>query len=158
MFAWIPFLAADLGSFIGGLLSPTYQKLGAGVLTARKLALTTAALLMPFALLITRSPSDGWAIFWFCFGAFGHNCVSATLLTLPADLFPKRTVATASGLAGFMGYFSGMLFTYLVGWLVMHGGYGPVFTMIAFFDIIGATLVWILLRTPQAQPNTVDIK
>lgn len=158
MFGWIPFLAADLGSFFGGLLSPTYQKLGVKVLTARKLALTTAALLMPFSLLITKAPSSGWAIFWFCFGGFGHQCISATVLTLPADLFPKRTVATASGLAGFMGYFGGILFTQIVGWLVMHGGYAPVFTMIAFFDIIGATAVWLLLRTPQTQPNTVNIK
>jgi ACS family hexuronate transporter-like MFS transporter len=158
MFAWIPFLAADLGSFIGGLLSPTYQKLGVGVLTARKLALTTAALLMPFTLLITKAPSGGWAIFWFCFGAFGHNCISATLLTLPADLFPKRTVATASGLAGFTGYFGGMLFTYLVGWLVMHLGYEPIFTMVAFFDIIGVTALWLLLRIPQTQPNTCNTR
>jgi ACS family hexuronate transporter-like MFS transporter len=158
LFAWIPFLAADLGSFVGGLLSPTYQRFGVGVLTARKLALTTAALLMPFSLLITKAPSGGWAIFWFSFGGFGHQCISATVLTLPADLFPKRTVATASGLAGFAGYFSGMLFTNVVGWLVMHGGYGPVFTMIAFFDVIGATAVWLLLRMPQTQPNTVNIK
>jgi ACS family hexuronate transporter-like MFS transporter len=118
----------------------------------------TAALLMPFALLITKAPSSGWAIFWFCFGAFGHQCISATVLTLPADLFPKRTVATASGLAGFMGYFGGIMFTQIVGWLVMHGGYGPVFTMIAFFDIIGVTILWVLLRIPQTQPNTVNIK
>jgi ACS family hexuronate transporter-like MFS transporter len=155
LFAWIPFLAADLGSFVGGLLSPAYQKLGIKVLTARKLAFTTAALLMPFALLITKAPSPGWAIFWFCFGGFGHQCISATVLTLPADLFPKRTVATASGLAGFMGYFGGIMFTQIVGLLAMHKDYAPIFTMIAFFDIIGATLVWILLRTPQTQLDTV---
>jgi MFS transporter, ACS family, hexuronate transporter len=158
LFGWIPFLAADLGSFIGGLLSPMYQKMGFNVLNARRASMTTAALLMPFALLIATAPSGGWAVFWFCFGAFGHNCISATLLTLPADLFPKRTVATASGLSGSIGYFGGMLFTFGVGWLATHLGYKPIFTMIAFFDIIGAAALWLLLRIPQTQPNTVNSK
>lgn len=153
MFAWIPFLAADLGSFIGGLLSPTYQKLGAKVLTARKLALTTAALMMPFALLVAKAPSGGWAIFWFCFAAFGHNCISATLLTLPADLFPLRSVATANGLSGFFGYMGGMLFTLAVGWMVMSLGYRPIFTIIAFLDIVGAFFVWTLIKMPPSSHN-----
>jgi ACS family hexuronate transporter-like MFS transporter len=158
LFGWIPFLAADLGSFVGGLLSPMYQKIGFSVLNARRVSMTTAALLMPFALLIAKAPSGGWAVFWFCFGAFGHNCISATLLTLPADLFPKHTVATANGLSGCIGYFGGMLFTWGVGWLVMHLGYKPIFTMIAFFDIIGATALWLLLRIPQPQLNTSNTR
>jgi ACS family hexuronate transporter-like MFS transporter len=148
LFAWIPFLAADLGSFVGGLLSPMYQKFGFKVLTARKMSMTTAALLMPFALLIAKAPSGEWAVFWFCFGAFGHNCISATLLTLPADLFPNQTVATASGLAGGIGYLGGMLFILTVGYLVMHLGYSPIFTAIAFMDIVGAAILWLLIRTP----------
>lgn len=158
LFGWIPFLAADLGSFVGGILSPMYQKIGFGVLNARRASMTTAALLMPFALLIAKAPSGGWAVFWFCFGAFGHNCISATLLTLPADLFPKHTVATANGLSGCIGYFGGMLFTWGIGWLVMHLGYGPIFTMIAFFDIIGATALWLILRIPQPQLNTSNAR
>jgi ACS family hexuronate transporter-like MFS transporter len=151
MFAWIPFLAADVGSFVGGLLSPMFQKFGFTVLNARRASMTTAALLMPFALLIAKAPTGGWVIFWFCFGAFGHNCISATLLTLPADLFPKRVVATANGMSGSIGYLGGMLFTLSVGWLATHIGYGPVFTMIAFFDIIGAVALWTFLRVPKAQ-------
>jgi ACS family hexuronate transporter-like MFS transporter len=152
-FAWIPFLAADLGSFIGGLLSPMYQKLGCSVMTARKAAMTTGAMMMPFSLLIATAPSGGWAIFWFCFGTFGHNCISATLLTLPADLFPRRTVASANGLSGCAGYLGSALFMLIVGQLVTHRGYSPVFTAIAFMDLIGAAFLWTLIRTPRgSQP------
>ena len=150
-YAWIPFLAAGLGSFIGGILSPLYQKLGMSVLTARNASMTTSALLMPFALFIASAPSGEWAVFWLCFGAFGHNCISATLLTLPADLFPKRTVATANGISGGIGYLGGMLFTWTVGWLAMNVGYTPIFTAIAFLDIIGAAVLWAFLRVPKSQ-------
>lgn len=149
IFGWIPFLAADLGSFVGGTLSPFFQKCGAKVLTARKLAVTVAALMMPFALLIASAPSGLWAVFWFCFGAFGHNCMTATLLTLPADLFPSRTVATANGFSGFFGYMGGMLFTLMVGLMVGSLGYGPVFVTIAFLDIFGAFFIWTMIKTTQ---------
>lgn len=151
LFGWLPFLAADVGSFVGGLLSPFYHKLGFKVLTARKAAMTTTALMMPFAVLIIKSPTVGWAVLWFCVAAFGHQGISATLLTLPADLFPKHTVGTANGLSGTCGHFGGMLFTFAVGWFVTHVGYTPVFVTIAFLDLIGATLIWTLIREPKTE-------
>ena len=56
LFGWLPFLAADVGSFVGGVLSPFYHKLGFKVLTARKFSMTTAACMMPFAFFITKAP------------------------------------------------------------------------------------------------------
>jgi ACS family hexuronate transporter-like MFS transporter len=155
LFLWVPFLAADIGSFVGGVLSPFYQKIGFKVLTARKLSMTSAALIMPFAVLIIKAPTAGWAIFWFCFGAFGHQCISATLLTLSVDLFPKRTVATANGLSGSSALLGGMLFTFAVGWLVTHVGYAPVFITIAFLDLIGAVFLWTLVREPKAEAPSI---
>jgi MFS transporter, ACS family, hexuronate transporter len=157
LFLWVPFLAADIGSFVGGVLSPFFQKLGFKVLTARKLSMTTAAFIMPFAVLIIKAPTAGWAIFWFCCGAFGHQCISATLLTLSVDLFPKRTVATANGLSGSSALLGGMLFTFAVGWLVTHIGYAPVFITIAFLDLIGAVFLWTLVREPKTETPTVTV-
>jgi len=154
LFGWLPFLAADVGSFVGGVLSPFYHKLGFKVLTARKLSMTTAACMMPFAFFITRAPV-GWAIVWFCVAAFGHQCISATLMTLPADLFPKRTVGTANGLSGSAALAGAMLFTFAVGWLVTHVGYAPVFVTIAFLDLIGAALLWTLIREPKTETPLV---
>jgi ACS family hexuronate transporter-like MFS transporter len=154
LFGWLPFLAADLGSFVGGALSPFYQKLGFKVLTARKLSMTTAACMMPFAFFITKAPV-GWAIFWFCVAAFGNQAISATMLTLPADLFPKRIVGTANGLSGTCSHFGGMLFTFSVGWLVTHIGYSPVLVIIALLNLIGATLLWTLIREPKAEAPSI---
>lgn len=154
-FAWVPFLAADVGCLFGGVLSPFFIKRRFSVLTARKLAVTIPALLMVFAAFIGKAPSAGLAIFFFSLGAFSHQAISSTLLTLPADLFPERTVATANGMSGTAGYAGGILFTWIVGRVAKSLGYGPLFMAIAFFDVIGALALWGLLRTPD--PRTLEV-
>jgi ACS family hexuronate transporter-like MFS transporter len=145
-FAWAPFLAADVGSVVGGLLSPMFLKLGVSVMTARKLSASTCAVLMMFAIFIGAAPTAGWAIMFFCVAAFAHQAMSAILLTLPADLFPHEAVATANGLSGSIGGLGGMLFTMVIGVVALNVGYRPIFVAIAFFDLIGSTLLWALLR------------
>jgi ACS family hexuronate transporter-like MFS transporter len=153
-FAWVPFLAADLGSIFGGVLSPFFiNTFRMNLMTARKCSAAVSALLMVFAIFIGNAPSAGWAIFFFCIGAFAHQSMSATLLTLPADLFPKSTVATANGLSGSLAFFGGMIFTYIVGIVAQSIGYGPLFTAIAFLDIIGVAFLWSLLREPVLIPR-----
>jgi len=151
--AWLPFLAADLGSMFGGYLSPFFiNRLRMSVMTARKCSAAVSALLMVFAVFIGRAPSVEWAIFFLCIGAFAHQSMSATLMTLPADVFPQSAVATGNGLSGAMAFLGGILFTKIIG-LVAHSiGYGPLFTTIAFLDIIGVAFLWSLLREPSRAP------
>ena len=152
LFAWMTFIGADLGCLFGGFLPPLFQRLGLGLLTARKASATVSGLIMIFAIFVARAPSDAWAIFFISVASFAHQSMSSTLLTLPADLFPRRTVATAFGLAGSVGYAGGMLFVLIVGALAATVGYGPLFTAIAFLDLIGAALVWLLVRAPKPEP------
>jgi MFS transporter, ACS family, hexuronate transporter len=149
-FAWLPFLTADIGSMFGGVLSPIFiKKLRMSVMTARKCAATVSAFLMIFAVFIGRAHSPEWAIFFICIGTFAHQSMSATLMTLPADLFPKKTVATSNGLSGTMAFGGGMLFTLVVGRVAQSIGYGPLFTVMGFLDIIGVAFLWSLLREPK---------
>ncbi|MGA3123962.1 MAG: MFS transporter [Polyangiaceae bacterium] len=152
-FAWLPFVAGDVGCLFGGILSPLFIRLRCSVLTARKLSASVCAVLMVFAIFIGRAPTAPWAIVFFCIAAFAHQAMSSTLLTLPADLFPKRAVATANGLSGSVGGLGGTLFTMVVGIVAMKIGYGPLFTAIAFFDLIGSAVLWALLREP-VQPGS----
>ncbi len=148
-FAWLPFLAGDVGCLFGGLLSPFFISLRCSVTTARKASATVCAVLMVFAIFIGRAPTAEWAIAYFCIAALAHQAMSSTLLTLPADLFPKRMVATANGLSGAVAHLGGMLFTMVVGIVASKIGYAPLFVAIAFFDLIGSTLLWGLLRDPK---------
>jgi ACS family hexuronate transporter-like MFS transporter len=144
--AWIPFLAADLGSLAGGFYSPFFIKRGFSVIRARKAAATLSACMMPFVLLASYASTAGWALFFFSIGTFAHNSLSATTLTLPADLFPKRAVASANGLAGGIGYLGSTLFMALIGWILTHYHvYRPVFWTVAFLDIVGVMFLWSLV-------------
>jgi ACS family hexuronate transporter-like MFS transporter len=147
-FAWVPFLAADLGCLFGGALSPFFVKLGSSVMTARKLSASTCAVLMVFAVWIGKAPTPAWAVAFFCVGAFAHQAMSSTLLTLPADLFPKSAVATANGLSGMIGGIGGMIFTLIVGIVAKRVGYAPLLVAIAFLDLVGSTFLWGLVREP----------
>ena len=158
IFAWVPFVAADAGCIVGGFFSPMFAKLGLPVLRARQCAATLSGLIMFCAIFVVWSPGPGWAIFFIAVGAFAHQTMSATLLTLPADLFPKRTVGTAYGLAGTCGYASGLIFTLIIGHVAKYVGYTPLFIAIAFMDLTAAGILWGLLRNPKpaAEPAAVQ--
>jgi ACS family hexuronate transporter-like MFS transporter len=97
---WVPFLAADLGNFFGGGLSSQLIRRGMPVGRARKavivggalgvLALVPAAFLSSFPALVAC----------FAVATFSYAAMSTMALSLPADLFHSRAVATAAGLAG----------------------------------------------------------
>jgi MFS transporter, ACS family, hexuronate transporter len=159
-FAWMPFVAADAGCLFGGALSPVFMRLGSTLITARKLSTTVCAVLMVFAIFIGSAKSVGGAIAFFCIAAFAHQAMSSTLLTLPADLFPPRAVATANGLSGAFGGLGGVGFTMIVGVAVTRVGYAPIFVAIALFDLVGSAGLWGFLRDPtlRSLPRAFDRK
>lgn len=152
-FAWLPFLAADAGSLLGGYYAPfVMRRFNVSLLTSRKIVVTTGALLMvgPACIGLTVSPAAAIALF--CIGGFAHQMLSGALMTLAADLFDPRIVATAGGMAGSAAWIGGLSFSLLIGALADTIGYNPLFAALAIFDFIGAAVLWTLLRRPCAVP------
>lgn len=152
-FAWLPFLAADAGSLLGGYYAPfVMRRFNVSLLTSRKIVVTTGALLMvgPACIGLTVSPAAAIALF--CIGGFAHQMLSGALMTLAADLFAPRIVATAGGMAGSAAWIGGLSFSLLIGALADTIGYNPLFAALAIFDFIGAAVLWALLRRPRAVP------
>lgn len=152
-FAWLPFLAADAGSLLGGYYAPfVMRRFNVSLLTSRKIVVTTGALLMvgPACIGLTVSPAAAIALF--CIGGFAHQMLSGALMTLAADLFDPRIVATAGGMAGSAAWIGGLSFSLLIGALADTIGYNPLFAALAIFDFIGAAVLWTLLRRPRAVP------
>jgi len=150
LYVWIPFVAADIGCLCGGFLSPWFRRLGLPLLTARKLALTIPCCLMTVLLFAPAAPTVGWALVCVSIAGFAHQALCATLLALPGDLMPRRMLATSFGLTGFAGFFGVIVSNFVIGVLAARNLYGPVFTTLAFVDLIAAAIVWGVVRPSQS--------
>jgi MFS transporter, ACS family, hexuronate transporter len=147
VFAWLPFLAADLGGIFGGYLSPLLMKFFRFSLVPSRIGgIVLGALLMIGPGCIGLAASPYLAIALFCIGGFAHQMISALLNTLSADVFDPHEVATANGLTGTAAWTGGLSFSLVVGALATTIGYGPLFACLTLFDIVGAIIVITLLR------------
>jgi ACS family hexuronate transporter-like MFS transporter len=147
MFAWLPFLAADLGSIAGGYLSPFFRKrFNVSNMTSYKITLSCGAFFMIGPACIGLASSAYVAIAMFCIGGFAHQIISTSLFSLTTDSFIERDVGKATGGAGMMGYLGGTIFSLVVGVLASTIGYNPLFVCLAFFDIAAALVAWFVLR------------
>lgn len=155
-FAWLPFLAADAGSIVGGYYSPwLMRRFKVSLLTSRKIVVTSGAICMIGPACIGLAGSPGMAISLFCVGGFAHQMLSGALMTLSADLFDRRVVATATGMAGSAAWIGGLSFSLVIGALADTIGYNPLFVCLALFDLTAAALLWSMLRRkPIAQRET----
>jgi ACS family hexuronate transporter-like MFS transporter len=160
-FAWLPFLAADIGCVLGGYLSPIiHKRFNVSLFQSRKWVVVIGSLSMiaPGCVGLVESPYT--AILLLCIGGFAHQTLSGALYSITSDVFGKNEVATATGLAGMSGYLGATLFTLLFGVLVTHVGYSPMFVVLAVFDVLAAIVVWMLVReansgTPRPPLKTV---
>jgi len=85
----------------------------------------------------------------------GYTGSLANMLTFPADVFPKNTVGSIWGLASMGAGFGGMVFTLIMGWILDHYSYTPVFVMFGVMPLVCASILWFLLG-PLQPPATSD--
>ena len=86
------------------------------------------------------------AILLFSLAGFAHQTLSVTVITMSSDLFRRSEVATVAGMAGTMGNTGVLVFTLTVGTLVTRIGYSPFFVSLSILDIIGAIVLWTVVR------------
>ncbi|MCB2076847.1 MAG: MFS transporter [Novosphingobium sp.] len=146
LMAWVPFVAADLGSLAAGVLPPVLMRKGVGLIASRKVTMTVGALCMIGPACIGLATSPWVAIALFCVGGFAHQMLNGALLTLCTDVFDSRAVGTASGMAGTLAWVGGLAFTFLIGQSADTYGYNPLFVALAGLDIVAAAVLWTLLR------------
>jgi len=75
----------------------------------------------------------------------GSTAVTANMLAMPADVFPKNAVASVWGLSGLGAGFGGMVFALITGVLVDHYSYVPVFIMFGLLPVIATLILWFVL-------------
>lgn len=146
LFAWMPFVAADLGCMAGPVIAMFLQKRGVSLINARRIAFTLGAVLLTGMMFVGKVESAYAAIALLCLGGFAHQTLSVTVITMASDLFRRNEVATVAGLAGMMGNLGLLLFSLLIGGLVTKIGYDPFFVALGVLDIAGAVLLWTLVK------------
>ncbi len=149
LFAWLPFIAADLGCLFGPAVALFLQRRGMGLITARKCAFTLGALLMIGMMFVPSVESPYAAIALLSLGGFAHQTLSITVITMASDLFRKHEIGTVAGSAGLFANLGVLLFSLAIGGLVAKIGYDPFFVALGLLDLIGAALLWTLVREPK---------
>jgi ACS family hexuronate transporter-like MFS transporter len=136
-YAWIPYAASGVGSFLGGWLSSALLRRGRSLDFSRKFVLGLSAVCMPVVMLVPHVPV-GWALGLFSIAFFCQQSWSGLIMTLPADIFPLSAVGSVAGMVGFGGAIGGAIFGVVAGFLLSHGfGYGTLFLIVGTFHIIG---------------------
>ena len=146
LFAWLPFLAADIGGILGGYLSPWLMRRGVALIPSRVAGIVLGSVLMIAPGCIGLAASPYTAIALFCIGGFAHQMISGLINTLSADVFASDEVGTANGFIGQAGWIGGLLFSLLIGQFADTVGYGPLFGALGVFDLIGAVVLIVFIR------------
>jgi ACS family hexuronate transporter-like MFS transporter len=136
-YAWIPYAASGVGSFLGGVFSSRLLRRGHSLDRSRKIALGLSAVCMPVVMIVPLVPVQ-LSILLFSIAFFCQQSWSGLIMTVPADIFPLSAVGTVSGLVGFGGAIGGAIFGVVAGYLLGHGfGYGTLFVLVGTFHLIG---------------------
>jgi len=153
-YAWIPYAASGVGSFLGGWFSSSLLRRGKSLDVARKVALGLSAAFMPVVMFVPLVPVE-LAIVLFSVAFFFQQSWSGLIMTIPADIFPLSAVGTVSGLVGFGGAIGGAIFGVVAGYLLGHGfTYSTLFVLVGTFHIVG--FLAILLFAGKIQPLPID--
>lgn len=143
-FAWVPYLAADVGALSGGALAGALIKRGLSVDGARKTCLIIGAALMPAGVFAARVESPYAALALIALVLFAFQFWINNVQSLPGDFFPSRVVGAVFGLGGAAAGISALGFTLLSGWVVQNFSYTPLFTAAGVLGPIGALALFLL--------------
>jgi MFS transporter, ACS family, hexuronate transporter len=148
MYAWLPFLAADLGCIFGPSVVLFLQRRGLDLIDARRGAFTLGAIMMIGVAFAGTVQSAFLAVALISLAGFAHQTLSVTMITMATDLFPRNEVGTVAGMAGTSANLGVLISSLLIGGLVSTIGYAPFFVGLAVLDLLAAVVVWTVIKKP----------
>lgn len=153
---WVPFIAADLGNFLGGGASGWLIKRGWTVGAARKAVIIFGGIGV-MALIPTIFTDKLFVIaLLFGFATFSYAAFSTMANVLPSDLFGDESVASVSGLGGSVAGLGTIIAFELIGHVsdarradAIHS-FDPIILVAAMVPFVGMMLVLLLVRNTDA--------
>lgn len=124
---FVIYIMADIGSIFGGYLSGYFIKKGWSINKARKITLLFCALIILPVAIVAITENKWLAVFLIGLGAAGHQAWSCNIFTLVSDVFPKKAVASVTGIGGMSGAVAGIVTSFLLGQALDSAGKGGFF-------------------------------
>jgi len=153
---WIPFIAADLGNFAGGIASGYLIRRGWALGAARKAVVVFGGfgvmLLIPTIVTVNLAAITVlFALATFCYGTF-----TTIANVLPSDLFHRDAVASVSGMGGTGAGIGTILAFKLIGYfsdahrsMATHS-FDSIIIVAGLVPFVGMILVLLLVRNTRA--------
>ncbi len=118
----VVYTVSTFGSILGGWLPKKFMNNGMITYKARKLSMFIYALFPLLVLLASRLGEIHiwYAVFTIAIACAAHQAWSANIFTTVSDMFPKKAVASVTGIGGMSGAFGGILIAWGAGLLLKH--------------------------------------
>ncbi len=139
---WVVYLGAGIGTLAGGLFSGMLIGRGMSVERAYRYTMLGTACLMPLSPLCALVSNGNAAIAIASVLALAHMGWLVTITATVVELYPPSLVGKAAGLVAAGSGFGGMLSSEIIAYFVTHGGYRPVFFLMAILHPIAIILLW----------------
>jgi ACS family hexuronate transporter-like MFS transporter len=153
---WIPFIAADLGSFFGGGVSGHLIKRGWSLGAARKTLIVFGGVGMTMIIPTIFTTNVYWIALLFAVATFTYAGFTTMANVLPSDLYSSESVASVSGLSGTGAGIGTIVAFKLIGYFsdarqaTGTHSFDPIVMIAGFVPFAGMILVLLLLRNTQA--------
>ena len=146
------YVAADIGSIVGGWISTTLIKRGNTMNFARKTAMLICALGVVPMFFAGWIDSLWGTVALISLAAAAHQGWSANLYTLASDTFPKHAVGSVVGIGGMAGAVGNMIASAGIGYVLQFtaNNYTPLLMICSFAYI--AALAVIHFLSPRLEP------
>ena len=151
----IVYCVSTAGSIFGGWLPKKFINGGMDANRARKTAMVLFALFPLTVLLASRlgAINTWYAVGTIAIACAAHQAWSCNIFTTVSDMFPKKTVASVTGIGGLAGAVGGILIARAAGLLLKHYtalgkvevGYGIMFVICGVAYITAWTLMHLLV-------------
>ncbi len=134
---------ASVGGIAGGWLSGHFVKIGKSLDMARKTSILICAIIV-LPVIITPMISNLWvAILLISLATAAHQGWASNIFTLTSDIFPKDSVGTVMGIAGFIAAIGGALSATVISSILEATG-----SYILIFAIAGSSYLaaWLIIK------------
>ena len=153
---WIPFIAADVGSFFAGGLSGYLVKQGWSLGAARKLPIIYGGLGMTLLIPTIFTTNLYLIAFLFAVVTFTYAGFTTMANVLPSDLFYSGSVASVSGLSGSGAGIGTIIAFKLIGYFsdarqaTGTHSFDPIMIIAGLVPFVGMILVLLLVRNNES--------